>query len=149
MICLICILCKEANYHYGKSCFSSFFLLKNILSQLFWCPHSCMVKFKTMAIVGRFLACSASTSLLDVHRRKGVITSPGSSVFPVSPYIQSEQLPPTWDGRWWVKRFGPGDPPSPAASLSALQVSLLAPSFQTSYYFWPTRWYYRWLSRLF
>ena len=25
------------------------------------------------------------------------------------------QLPPTWDRRWWVERFGPGNPPSPAA----------------------------------
>ena len=67
---------------------------------------------------------------------------------PVSPYFQSLQLPPTWDGRRWVKRFGPGDPHTPAALLSALQVSPLTPNFQTSYYFLPTRWY-RWLLRLF
>ena len=57
-----------------------------------------------------------------------VITSSRSSIFPVSPIYQSVQLPPTKDGRRWVKRFGPGDPPSPAALLLAPQVSLLTPN---------------------
>ena len=42
------------------------------------------------------------------------LSSPGtpqSCRFKTSPL----QLPPTWDGRWWVERFGPGNPPSPAA----------------------------------
>ena len=42
------------------------------------------------------------------------LSSPGtpkSCHFKTSPL----QLPPTWDGRWWVERFGPGNPPSPAA----------------------------------
>ncbi len=85
-----------------------------------------------MAVQSRFLACPASTSLFDGHRRYAVVASPGSSFLSVWPYFQSVQLPPTCDGRWWVKRFGPGDPPSPAALLSALQVYRLIPNCQTS-----------------
>ena len=81
-------------------------------------------------------------------QKKGWYNKPRIFSLPVSPYFQSLQLPPTWD-RWrWVKRFGPGDPHTPAALLSALQVSPLTPNFQTSYYFLPTRWY-RWLLGLF
>ena len=81
-------------------------------------------------------------------QKKGWYNKPRIFSLPVSPYFQSLQLPPTWDGRRWVKRFGPGDPHTPAALLSALQVSPLTPNFQTSYYFLPTRWY-RWLLGLF
>ena len=76
-------------------------------------------------------------------QKKGWYNKPRIFSLPVSSYFQSLQLPPTWDGRRWV-RFGPGDPHTPAALLSALQVSPLTPNFQTSYYFLPTRWY-RWL----
>ena len=81
-------------------------------------------------------------------QKKGWYNKPRIFSLPVSPYFQSLQLPPTWDGRRWVKRFGPGDPHTPAALLSALQVFPLTPNFQTSYYFLPTRWY-RWLLGLF
>ena len=81
-------------------------------------------------------------------QKKGWYNKPRIFSLPVSPYFQSLQLPPTWDGRRWVKRFGPGDPHTPAALLSSLQVSPLTPNFQTSYYFLPTRWY-RWLLGLF
>ena len=81
-------------------------------------------------------------------QKKGWYNKPRIFSLPVSPYFQSLQLPPTWDGRRWVKRFGPEDPHTPAALLSALQVSSLTPNFQTSYYFLPTRWY-RWLLGLF
>ena len=81
-------------------------------------------------------------------QKKGWYNKPRIFSLPVSSYFQSLQLPPTWDGRRWVKRFGPGDPHTPAALLSALQVSPLTPNFQTSYYFLPTRWY-RWLLGLF
>ena len=101
-------------------------------------------EINTMAILSRLLACSASTSLFDVHRNKCCYNKPGSSNFPVSLIYQSVQLPPTWDGRLWVKRFGPGDPPFPAALLLAPQVSLPTPNFQTSCYFLPTR-LCRWL----
>ena len=30
-------------------------------------------------------------------------------------FLSLLQLPATLDGRWWVERFGPGNPPSPAA----------------------------------
>ena len=84
-----------------------------------------------MAILSHLLAYSASTFLFDLHRKKyAVITSLGSSIFPVSPIYQSVQLPPTLDGRRWVKPFDPGDPPSPVALLLAPQVSLQTPNFQ-------------------
>ena len=75
---------------------------------------------------------------LTCKELNAVITSPGFSIFPVSPFYQSVQLPPTWDELRWVKRFGPGDPFSLAALLLALQVSMPTSNFQMSCYFLPT-----------
>ena len=77
-----------------------------------------------------------------------VIISPESSIFHVCQLYQSMQLSPTWDGQKWVKRFGPGDPPSPAALLMSVQVSLPTTNFQSICYFLPTR-LCKWLLRLF
>ena len=58
------------------------------------------------------------------------------------------QLPLTWGGRRWVKRFGPGDLPSPATLLLALQVSQPTPNFQASCYVLPAN-LCKWFLRLF
>ena len=81
-------------------------------------------------------------------QKKGGITSPGSSVclsvHTFSPY----SCPRLGTGGGGFSALAPGDPHTPAALLSALQVSPLTPNFQTSYYFLPTRWF-RWLLGLF
>ena len=58
-----------------------------------------------------------------------VIISPGSLIFPVCPFYQSLQLPQTWEGRQWVKHFGPADPPS-ISSCTAVGTLVLSTNAQ-------------------
>ena len=71
-----------------------------------------------MAIQSCLLACSASTSLFDVHRSKWCYNKPRIFKFPCqSNLISLCSCPRLGTGGGALRRFGPGDSPSPAALL--------------------------------